>query len=317
MNRGRCYRQVPTVRKRFSVRVALICFLALGLVVSITGLALYFIQSYQNRNGQKETAASHQENLQAEQRQNLSGIAPIAAFQPMTTIVATTTAPFAFGSVEQAKTNVFFQMIGLTRKAFKPIVKRNADAVGWITIDGVVNQPIVYRNNTFYLTHDFDQLKNACGAVFLDVNHPLSAHAQNLLLYGHNMKDESMFGKLIKYTQDNFLHSHYQIALETRFEKFTYLIFAVDRVSINVDSSNFLFFWGYPSFESAGVFCDYIDEVYDKSLYTRYLDVSASDTLLTLATCIGDDRLVLFARRQRESDTEAGIQKALLGLYMR
>ena len=208
-------------------------------------------------------------------------------------------------------------MIGLTRRSFKSLVKRNADIIGWISIEGLVDQPIVYRDNTFYLNHDVDQRTNVSGAIFLDENHPLRADSQNLLLYGHNMKDESMFGRLQKYMQDNFLHAHYRATLETRFETFNYLIFAVNRVSTEEKSPDFLYFWGHPSFGSGEAFQAYIDEIYQKSLYTRYLDVNESDTLLTLATCIGEDRLVLFARRQRAGETEADIQTALLGLTMR
>ena len=65
------------------------------------------------------------------------------------------------------------------------------------------------------------------------------------------------------------------------------------------------------------IFRDYIDNVYQRSLYTHFLDVDENDTLLTMATCIGDDRLVLVARRQRVGETDADIQCNLLGLYKR
>lgn len=301
MNRGRRYRQTPMARRRNRLQPVLVCALIAGLVFSVAGLTLYFVRSANNRAEQAELAATHQAALLQE-----PSIAPAAQMvAPVaTTAPAQTAAPF-------------FQVIGLTRKAFKPIVARNSDAVGWIRMEGLVDQPIVYRNNTFYLDHDFDQNRNACGAVFLDEGHPLRADSQNLLLYGHNMKDESMFGPLLKYLQDNFLRAHFQITLETRFETFSYLIFAVDRVSMDVTSPQFLYFWGHAAFGSSQAFQSYIDEVYQKSLYTRFLDVDASDTLLTLVTCVGEDRLVLFARRQRAGETAADIQSAMLALTMR
>ena len=316
MDRGRSYRLVPMARKRFKKRRAFVLLLSLGLVISIAGLTAYFIQSDRNRVEQEKTAAQHKEALRVEQALATAGEAAVPESTPTPAVpLATGTALPGVGN-GQTTSKAFFQVIGSTRKAFRTIVRRNADAVGWLTIEGIVDQPVVYRDNVFYMTHDFDQQNNVCGAVFLDVNHPLRADAQNLLIYGHNMKDESMFGKLSKYMKNNFLHTHYQVTLETRFEVFTYLIFAVDRVSMNANAPNFLYFWGYPSFADQEVFQRYIDEVYRKSLYTRYLDVNVSDTLLTLVTCVGDDRLVLFARRQRTSDTDESIQKALLGLYM-
>lgn len=312
MNRGRRYRQTPMARKRFRLRPLLVFALVAGFVFSVTALAVYFIGSARNRTEQAELAANHRSGIAQEQA--TSGGSPTLNRASVPTH-GQTAAPS--GSATAKPSTPFFQVIGLTRKAFKPFVARNADAVGWISIEGIVDQPIVYRNNTFYLNHDFNQRKNISGAIFLDENHPLRADSQNILLYGHNMKDESMFGHLQKYMQDNFLHAHYRATLETRFETFTYIIFAVSRVSMNEKSPQFLYFWGHPSFGSGEAFRAYIDEVYRKSLYTRYLDVNESDTLLTLVTCIGEDRLVLFARRQRAGETDADIQSALLTLTMR
>ena len=301
MNRGKPYRLTPLMRRRNRLRPVLVIALAAGLVFSVTGLALYFAHSANNRAEQTELAATHQAAVSKEQTvtPDMQSNAPSSTPSP-----AQTTEPF-------------FQVIGLTRDAYKPIAARNEDAVGWISIEGLVDQPIVYRNNTFYLTHDFNQNQNVCGAVFLDEGHPLQANSQNLLLYGHNMKDESMFGPLLKYMQANFLRAHLQITLETRFETFTYLIFAVDKVSMDATSPQFLYFWGHATFGNSKAFQSYIDEVYQKSLYTRFLDVDATDTLLTLVTCIGEDRLVLLARRQRLGETAADIQSALLALTMR
>jgi sortase B len=313
MDRGRRYIKVPMVRKRSHVRIILLLIFIVCLAVGVAGLTIYFIRSTKNRAEQADLAALHQSVVMHEQTPTMAAQSQTPTVAPTYTLKSNTVLQTQPALSENSQ---FFQVIGVVRKAFKTIAERNTDAVGWITIDGLVDQPIVYRNNTFYLDHDFDQRKNVCGAVFLDVNHPIRASTQNLLLYGHNMKDESMFGQLPKYLKDNFLRTHFKVTLETRFEIFTYLIFAVDRVSMDETSSNFLCFWGYPSFSSEESFRAYIEEIYQKSLYTRFLDIDYSDTLLTIATCIGEDRLVLFARRQRASDTQASIQTALLGLTM-
>ena len=313
MDRGRRYTRTPMARKRFNVRHILVAVLAIGLAVGLIGLSLYLVQSAHNRAEQAQLAAAHWEGLQQE----------LTLAPPVDPSAATATPHISGVAQAQASTSAdtqikpFFQVIGVTRKAFKPVMKRNSDAIGWLTIEGIVDQPIVYRDNIYYLTHDIDQNSNVCGAVFLDANHPLRTDAQNLLVFGHNMKDESMFGKLPKYMKSGFLRTHYQATLETRFEVFSYLIFAVDRVSMDTASDHFLYFWGYPSFASEDAFRRYINTVYEHSLYTRFLDVEASDTLLTLVTCVGEDRLVLFARRRRPSDTDASIRQALLGLYSR
>lgn len=305
------------LRKRFNTQTALFSIFIIALLISTIGLTMYFIQSRQNRLNQEELANLHEKSLQVEQTQ--TPVCDTLAAMPTPRINASNVAvdTKSVNLVQKKAEDIFFRVIGLTREEFKPIVKRNEDTIGWISIEGVVDQPIVYRDNNFYLTHDFDKKNNKCGAIFLDVNHPLHASTQNLLLYGHNMKDETMFGKLAEYSKNNFLHANYKVTLETRYEKFTYIIFAVNQITLNVNASNFIYFWGHPTFENNEVFNNYINDIYERSLYTRFLDVNPSDTLLTLVTCVDKDRLILFARRQREDETDACIQKAILGLYMR
>ena len=128
-----------------------------------------------------------------------------------------------------------------------------------------------------------------------------------------------MFGKLQKYLDSNFLRNHYSVTFSTRYETFTYLIFAVEYLSVDPKSQDFFCFWGFPKFENAEAFCTYIDRVNQKSLFSPYLDVDENDTLLTLVTCNGNDqeRLAIFARRQRPSDTLASIRHAQLSLVPR
>jgi len=88
-----------------------------------------------------------------------------------------------------------------------------------------------------------------------------------------------MFGKLAKYMESSYLRSHIQIKLETRFQTFTYLVFAVDVVSTDLYTPTFLYFWGHPTFPNTMVFDTYIDPVYTRSMYARYLEVDATEAL--------------------------------------
>jgi sortase B len=318
MDRGRRYRQTPLAKKKKRVPFRRWVLLALIAVFAISAweLTAYFIRSHNNRTEQARLAAQHEAALTEEQAAARTPEANAVSAQ--TSVTATEATPLqeqAASPAAQKAGKDFFQVIGVTQDSLKPFVRQNGDTVGWLTIEGIVDLPVVYRDNAYYLTHDFNGNRNANGALFLDEYHPLRANSQNLLIYGHNMKDESMFGKLAKYMKGNFLHSHYAVRLETRIESFTYLVFAAELVSTETGRQNYLCFWGHPSFADDEAFSAYIDAVYGRSLYTRYLDVDASDTLLTMATCYGDDRLVLVARRQRPDETEKDIQRALLGLY--
>lgn len=139
MDRGRRYTRTPMARRRFNVRLVLVAVLAIGLAVGLIGLSLYFIQSALNRTEQAQLAAAHREGLQQELT-----LAP--SVEPLT--ASATATPHISGVAQaQASTSTdaqvepFFQVIGVTRKAFKPIVKRNADAIGWLTIEGIVSIP--------------------------------------------------------------------------------------------------------------------------------------------------------------------------------
>ena len=79
------------------------------------------------------------------------------------------------------------------------LYRDNRDLVGWLRMEGILDLPVVYKDNKYYLMHDFYKNKSAAGTLFLDENHPFRENAQNLLLHGHNMKDGTMFGRLVQY----------------------------------------------------------------------------------------------------------------------
>lgn len=295
-------------RLRKWVGLGLLSLLMITSAVEVVG---YLIHSQRNQAFQESLSAQHQRAENETSSAANPGTAQAAASSG-----GQEKAPVAKPTTPKAG-KLFFQVIGLTQDSLRSFAQQNEDTVGWITIDSVVDQPIVYRDNTYYLTHDFSGAENTSGAIFLDVNHPIRQDSQNLVIWGHNMKDGSMFGRLNKYLENNYLHSHNLIRLETRWESFQYIIFAVALVSTDTSSPRFLPFWMNPTFADERGFDAYIDQAYQQSIYSRYLDVRDTDTLLTLATCYEEDRLVLLARRQRADETENDIQHAMLALYPR
>ena len=307
-------RPIPRITRHPRWRFALMGLLALVFIISLINITGYVVRSYQNRARQEELSTRHEEAArQAQALEADSAAAPPPVRQKEVVPVPPTERPSSTPPAPQT----FFKVIGLTLASLKPFVKQNSDTVGWIKLEGLVDLPVVYRDNTYYLTRDFDRHHNACGAIFLDENTPIRSDSQNLKIYGHNMKDGSMFGRLLKYTGNDYLRNHSSIAFDTRFESFTYIIFAVCRVSADGTNHKGLDFRGHASFADEADFNTYIDQVYEQSLYSRYLDVTYSDTLLNLVTCIDDDRLVLVARRQRDNETQADIRRCMLGLYTR
>ena len=183
------------------------------------------------------------------------------------------------------------------------LVRQNPDTVGWLSIPGTVHLPVVYRDNTYYLDHDFTGAKNASGTLFLDEASPLTADTQNLVIHGHSMNDGSMFGILTHYRRLDYLRQHPLISFSTLWEKETYAVFAVVKASTNVNDADYFNYFSHPNFDSDAAFDAYIQDVLARSIHDIPVSVSPTDALLTLSTCLDEDHLVVFARRLRPEET--------------
>ena len=189
------------------------------------------------------------------------------------------------------------------------LYEKNRDLVAWIQIPDVLDLPVVYRNNEYYLTHDFNKQKNASGTIFLDESHPFKEKTQNLLLHGHNMKDGTMFGRLAQYLYDDtYLRNHPFISFDTLWNKEQYVIFAVLNVSLKPSDPRFFNYFTHDTFSSDAEFAMYIRQLQLRSEYAIPIDVEPSDALLTLSTCLEEDRLVIVARRLREGEARSDLR---------
>ncbi len=205
---------------------------------------------------------------------------------------------------------VFQQVGGDALPQMAALYQQNRDIVGWLNIENVLDLPVMYRDNSYYLTHDFYKNKNTAGTLFLDVNHPFKEKTQNLLLHGHNMKDSTMFGRLVQYETDlNYVKWHPFVRFDTLWREEEYVIFAVLRVSLDPQSEAFFDYFTYPTFGSEYEFESYIRALKKASIYAIPIDVKPNDALLTLSTCLDEDRLVIVARRVRAGETHEGIRQ--------
>lgn len=162
---------------------------------------------------------------------------------------------------------------------FAALSQINPDIVGWLYIEGTpINYPVVQgKNNDYYLNHQFDRSYNSAGCLFLDaVNSPLLLD-RNTIIYGHHMKNRSMFHSLTKYKQQAFFDAHPSAWLVT--PAGTYQI---------------QFFSGYVS-DTAGTAwtIDSSDADYEawlaaakaKSCFVSPILPTAQDRVVTLSTC--------------------------------
>lgn len=174
------------------------------------------------------------------------------------------------------------------------MLAQNEDYVGWIIIeDTKINYPIVqFSDNSWYLNHTFEGQENSSGALFEDCGIPEKMEGKNVIVYGHNMKNGSMFANLKKFREDDFYESHktFQVYTETGF--YTYEIFAVCVVSPDSDAYTL-------SFADDAAFLSYVEQMQAQSIMDTGVQVQAEDRIITLSTCVNNnrDRLIVQARR--------------------
>ena len=182
--------------------------------------------------------------------------------------------------------------------------KANPDLIGWLHIDGVVNLPVVYRDNEYYLTHDFYGHHSKAGTLFLDSGHPLTENAANLVIHGHDMTDGTMFGLLVHYLRSGYIEKHPEIRFNTLWEVERYRIFAVLRIPTDPKKDGFVNCYAHPALAADADFNAYVDTLRRHAMRTADVDVRPGDALLTLTTCLDDDRLVIVARKLRSNETD-------------
>ena len=166
---------------------------------------------------------------------------------------------------------------------FDALKQEGEDIVAWIRIPSidVIDYPVVQRNDFFYLERDWTGQTNSHGAIFLEeVNRPdfLDLHT---IVYGHNMRDDTMFGLLEEYDSETFYRENGgTILIYTPEVAYTYEIFAVEHCS-NSDEGIYTV-----GFIKDDVYAQFLQGMKDRSLYDTGVEVSEEDRVLTLSTCI-------------------------------
>ncbi len=188
---------------------------------------------------------------------------------------------------------------------FTKIRRQNEDIIGWITIEDLVDEAVVQRDNQYYLDRDYLGYHNANGAIFLDESTKLRTRPYTLMLYGHNMKTGRMFGNLRNYENPTFYHNEPFITFDTVYEDGRFVIFAACTLSTRTNNWRYVN-WAWLTSSSTQMRQQAIDSLFRFSIYGKGIDVRPEDQLLLLVTCVDDpdDRRIIAARRIRPDETE-------------
>lgn len=163
---------------------------------------------------------------------------------------------------------------------FTELQEEYSASVGWIRIEGTrVDYPVAqWTDNSYYLNHLLDGTRNNNGTVFMDYRNSKDLTDRNTFLYGHHMKNGSMFGSLVKYKKQDYYEEHPIIEYITPEKTWKAEVFSAQIVDANDD----LFTLSYDDDED---FAAYLREMQKDSLIRTNVEVSAGDRILTLMTC--------------------------------
>ena len=170
---------------------------------------------------------------------------------------------------------------------FEFLKGENQDIIGWIQVDGTqIDYPVLYDTtyNRYYLRHNFKGTNTAYGSIFILGENADDFTDFNTVVYGHNMLDRSMFAQLHQFRKQEFFDSHGQIIIYTPDRKLTYQVFAAYRTdNLNIILNN--------DFSTEELRTEYIEGIYAQESLANFkpeYEVTASDRIVTLSTCIGN-----------------------------
>lgn len=171
--------------------------------------------------------------------------------------------------------------------------EQNPEVIGWIKFDNFdLSYPVMQgEENTYYLKHTFSGEENAAGSIFMEAANTSDFNDCHTILYGHNMKNLSMFGSLRQYRQEDFYQDNQFFTIYTEQEVYRYQIFAYYDISQDAE----LYTIGFAPNE---VFQSFVEDMKRRSYYDTGVDVSKMDKVLTLSTCSSKgNRFVVNAKR--------------------
>ena len=181
------------------------------------------------------------------------------------------------------------------------LYEENKDIVGWLKIDNTtINYPIMQNINdpNYYLHRDFYKNYSSYGTPYMAKQ--CNLNSDNIVIYGHHMKNNKMFGELEKYKSKDFYNNHKIITFTTLEKEYSYEIFAVFKTTVY--TKNTFRYYENINFENKKMYNDFINICKDKSLYQTGIEIKDKEKLITLSTCEysnKNSRLVIVARKTK------------------
>ncbi len=204
---------------------------------------------------------------------------------------------------------------------YESMYNENNDLYGWIEIKNTqINYPVMYTPNVpnFYINKDWNKETSKSGSIYVDSR--CGQDSENLIIYGHNMNDFSMFGSLSYYTKKSYYEEHKYIEFDTIYEKSKYEIIAVSQAFIKEEDmmpskeglgkevpfkqviDDEYLFYEHLEFKNKEEFDEYVNWMKQNSYYEINSTANYGERIITLCTCVNikkyqNERLLIIAKK--------------------
>lgn len=182
---------------------------------------------------------------------------------------------------------------------YKKLKSINEDFIGWISIfDTKIDYPVMYTPNipNYYLNRSFDKEYSISGVPY--IGDDSSIYSKNIIIHGHNMENDTMFGQLINYKSEKYCKEHNEIIFNTCESENKYKVFVVLDLSVEkIVDDNYIY---YSSLDEATEYeyDEYISSIKENALYIADDFPKNNEQILTLSTCSDDDsRFIIIAKK--------------------
>lgn len=169
---------------------------------------------------------------------------------------------------------------------FNKLKEKNKDTVAWIKVENTnIEFPVVQSvDNSYYLTHDFNNKYSVAGWIFADYRNKFDGTDKNIVLYGHNMHDNSMFSTLKNVLKKKWYENYknYIITFITEDEYQKYQVFSV----YQIEAEDYYIKTDFKDNE----FSEFVNIVTKRSIKKFDVNVTNEDKILTLSTCANNDK---------------------------
>lgn len=203
--------------------------------------------------------------------------------------------------------------IQTAREKYAAVYEQNPDFVGWISVDGTqINYPVMQTpdNPDYYLKRGFDKSYSDYGVPYMQENCD-PEQSDNRIIYGHHMKNGSMFSGLCRYESEDFYRAHRIIRFDTLAGFGEYEVLAA--FCTVADAQQGFAYHRFIDAEDEAAFDGFIATCKSLALYDTGVTATYGDKLITLSTCEysrADGRMVVVARRitpsAESADGDAG-----------